>query len=117
MPQNCSSDVIKVIEHVDSILLSNNTAAKQALKNKFGLGALEHDDDFASVLENGPWLWQSDSFYTGYSDFYLWCDTVENVGALYPNSTTVPGAQGVGLEKALDGYAKWVSEYLLPDCK
>lgn len=117
MPQNCSSDVIKVIEHVDSILLGNDTVAKHALKSKFGLGALEHDDDFANVLENGPWLWQSNDFDTGYSDFYVWCDTVENVGPLYPNSTIVPGAEGVGLEKALNGYAKWVTEYLLPDSK
>lgn len=114
MPQNCSSDVIEVIQHVDSILLGNDTVAKQALKEKFGLGALEHDDDFASVLENGPWQWQSNDFYTGYSDFYIWCDAIENVGPLYPNATTVPGAEGVGLEKALNGYAKWVSEYLLP---
>lgn len=117
MPQNCSSDVGKVIAHVDDILLGNNTAAKKALKKKFGLEAIEHDDDFAGVLQNGPWNWQSDDFYTGYTDFFLWCDTVENVGPLYPNSTTVPGPEGVGLEKALDGYVKWISEAFVPDCK
>lgn len=117
MPANCSSDVSKVIDYVDGILLGNDTAAKQALKDKFGLGGVEHDDDFASVLENGPWLWQSDSFYSGYSDFYFWCDSVENVGSLYPNATSVPGEEGVGLEKALEGYAKWTKEYLVPGCK
>ncbi|KUI61468.1 putative serine protease EDA2 [Cytospora mali] len=114
MPQNCSTDVKKVISYVDGILLGNDTSAKQALKEQFGLSGLKHDDDFASVLENGPWLWQSNQFYTGYSSFYAWCDTIENVGSLYPNATTVPGAEGVGLEKALDGYATWVSEYLVP---
>jgi hypothetical protein len=30
-----------------------------------------------SVLENGPWLWQSNSFYTNYSDFFAFCDFIE----------------------------------------
>lgn len=117
MPANCSSDVTKVIDYVDSVLLSNDSDAITALKAKFGLADLAHNDDFASVLENGPWQWQSNQFYTGYSDFYFFCDSVENVGSLFNNATTVPGAEGVGLEKALDGYSKWVSEYLVPDCK
>ncbi|ROW08683.1 hypothetical protein VPNG_06442 [Cytospora leucostoma] len=113
-PKNCTSDVQKVIEYVDGILLGNDTAAKQALKAKFGLEGVEHDDDFASALENGPWQWQGNDFDVGYSDFYFWCDTVENVGALYPDATTIPGEEGVGLEKALEGYAKWFTEYTLP---
>lgn len=117
MPKNCSSDVSKVIEHIDGILLGDDAAAKQALKERFGLGGVEHDADFANVLENGPWEWQSNDFDTGYSEFYLWCDSVENVGQLFPNSTAVPGEEGVGLEKALDGYARWVKEYVLPGCK
>lgn len=117
MPTNCSADVISVIEYVDSVLLSNDTAAKNELKAKFGLEGLEHDDDFASVLENGPWQWQGNSFTTGYSSFYQWCDAVENVGALFPNTSSVPGAEGVGLTKALDGYAKWIREEVVPGCK
>lgn len=117
MPANCSSDVSKVIDYVDSVLLSNDTDAITSLKTKFGLAGVEHNDDFASVLENGPWEWQSNQFYTGYSGFYFFCDSVENVGELFPNATTVPGVEGVGLEKALDGYAKWISEYLVPDSK
>lgn len=46
----------------------------------------------------------------------LFCDSVENVGPLYPNSTVIPGAEGVGLEKALEGYANWVKTELLPGC-
>lgn len=117
MPQNCSTDVIKVIEYMDGILQSNDTAAKQALKAKFGLEGIEHDDDFMSVLENGPWQWQSNDFYTGYSEFYVFCDSVENVGPLFSNATVVPGIEGVGLEKALEGYAKWIKEDVIPGCK
>lgn len=72
-----------------------------------------------SALEWGPWQWQSSQFYSvknsGYNPYYRFCDYVENV---WPNSTNkVPGALGVGLLKALDGYAKWVKEELLPGCK
>lgn len=117
MAANCSKDVSKVIDYVDGILLGNDTDAKQALKDKFGLGDLEHDDDFASVLENGPWEWQSNQFFTGYSEFFVFCDSVENVGPLFPNATSVPGAEGVGVEKALEGYARWVKEDVIPGCK
>lgn len=71
MPANCSADVSAVIEHVDSILQGDDEDAKQALKEKFGLGDIEHDDDFASALENGPWQWQGHDFYSNYSSFCM----------------------------------------------
>lgn len=117
MPKNCSSDVTSVIDYIDNILLSNDTSAKQAIKEKFALGGVQSDADFMAVLEYGPWQWQGIQFYSGYSSFFEFCDSVENVGPLYPNATTIPGEEGVGLEKALEGYAKWVSEYLVPGSK
>lgn len=49
----------------------------------------------------------------GYSPYYRFCDYVENV---WPNSTNpVPGAKGVGLVDALDGYARYVKEEVIPD--
>lgn len=114
MPQNCSTDVIKVIDYMDGVLHSNDTTAKTALKAQFGLEGVEHDDDFMSVLEWGPWEWQSIEFFSGPNGaFFEFCDAVENTGTLY-NSTTVPGAEGVGLEKALSGYAKWIKEEVVP---
>lgn len=113
MPKNCSADVSKVINYVDKILKGDDAAAKQSLKEKFGLGGIVHDDDFASALENGPWNWQGNSFTSGYSGFYQWCDYVENAGPAFPNNT-VPGEEGVGLCKALNGYAKWTKEIMLP---
>ena len=70
-------------------------------------------------MEYGPWTWQSNQFYStkvlGYSPYHQFCDYVENVWA---NSTKrVPGPRGVGVKKALDGYAKWFVEVQLPDCK
>lgn len=69
MPANCSADVSMVIEYIDGILLGDDDEAKQAIKEKFGLGAIEHDDDFASALENGPWQWQGHNFNSNYSEF------------------------------------------------
>ncbi|CAM1508761.1 Fc.00g056090.m01.CDS01 [Cosmosporella sp. VM-42] len=114
-PRNCTKDLIKVIDHIDDILLNGSRKQKQKLKNNFWLGDLE-DADFASALENGPWSWQSTQFYSekvqGYNDYYQFCDYIENV---WPNSTkSVPGPEGVGTSKALEGYAKWAREVLIP---
>lgn len=119
MPQNCSSDVIKVIEYMDGILMSDDTAAKADLKAKFGLGSVEHDDDFMVALESAVWEYQSNDFDVGYSHFWEFCDSVENVGPLYSNATnsSIPGPEGVGLEKALEGYAKFMREVNVPGCK
>ncbi|KAK3291587.1 peptidase S28 [Chaetomium fimeti] len=114
-PKNCSADVNAVINYVDLVLSFGSKKRKQALKDKFLLGDLE-DQDFASALETGPWQWQSTQFYSvdvqGYTPYYRFCDFVENV---WPNSTNkVPGARGVGLTKALEGYAKFVREEVIP---
>ncbi|TVY71366.1 putative extracellular serine carboxypeptidase [Lachnellula suecica] len=106
MPQNCSSDVTLVIDHIDSVLTNGTGDEICALKKSFGLDALEHNDDFASALQNGLWAWQSNEFYTGYSNFYQFCDAVENA---VPGSNTTTSATGVGLEKALAGYANWIN--------
>jgi hypothetical protein len=67
-----------------------------------------------SVLENGPWLWQSNSFYSNYSGFYQFCDAVEGVEA---GAAVTPDANGVGLWKALAGYANFVNTSIVPGCK
>ncbi|KAI0157148.1 peptidase S28 [Hypoxylon sp. FL1284] len=114
-PQNCSSDLNAVIDYVDSVLLKGSPMEKAKLKDMFMLGGIE-DADFAAALENGPWQWQSGQFYSdsisGYNPYYRFCDYVENV---WPNSTNaVPGEEGVGMTKALSGYAKWFTEVALP---
>jgi hypothetical protein len=75
-------------------------------------------DSCHSALEWGPWQWQSTQFYSvtnnGYTPYYRFCDYVENV---WPNSTNeVPGARGVGLTKALHGYAKYIKQEFIPGC-
>ena len=49
----CSDHLVKSISSIDNILINAPSFLKRQLKNLFGLGDLEHDEDFASVLEVG----------------------------------------------------------------
>jgi hypothetical protein len=114
MPQNCSADFSAIIDHVDDVLLTGTADEKVALKDMFGLGALEHDDDAAQSISSTIWLWQSIQFNSGYSQFYQMCDAIE--GANKGNSTkfALESPKGVGLTKALPNYAKWFKTSYLP---
>jgi len=77
------------------------------------------------TLEYGPWSWQSNQFHSintlGFSPYHRFCDYVEGV-YLDTNFTgysqaELPDAKGVGVEKALEGYAQWVVDELLPGRK
>ena len=111
MPKNCSKDVNLVIDYMDNILLNGTAQQQHDLKAKFGLETVEHNDDFMAALENGPWLWQGNQFYQT-TGFYEWCDYVEN--SVNASSSTVAGPNGVGLEKALQGYADWTKNVFVP---
>jgi hypothetical protein len=122
MPKNCSTDVALVIDHMDEVLTTGSAEEVLALKTQFGMQDVKHNDDFMAALENGPWLWQGNQFYRN-TGFFDWCDYIENVhvsqiGNSTSNSTaantTIPGAAGVGLEKALAGYAAWAKADFLP---
>lgn len=113
MPKNCSKDVNLVIEHIDTVLTTGTDDEIHDLKAMFGLETVEHHDDFAAALEWGPWLWQSNQFYTN-GGFFTWCDFIENA-VNETDSSKIPGAEGVGMEKALAGYARWGKEYYFPD--
>ncbi|PVH89666.1 putative serine protease K12H4.7 [Cadophora sp. DSE1049] len=111
MPKNCSKDITAVVEYMDDVFMHGKESEKLALKAQFGLESLDHYDDVMGVLEYGPWLWQSNSFYSNYSGFYQFCDAIENVKA---GAAVTPDANGVGLAKALPAYAKWVNETFIP---
>lgn len=116
MPQNCSTDISLVIDYIDSVF-SNGTADEIAsLKGMFGLSGLEHNDDFGAVILDPLWDWQSISFSNGYNSgpFFHFCDAIENA---VPGSSTTTPATGVGLEKALAGYANYVKTVVVPGCK
>ena len=115
MPKNCSKDVNLVFEHMDKILTTGSDSEIHALKAKFGMEDIVHNDDFGGALEWAPWLWQGNQFYYN-SGFFTWCDFIENaVNETDPSK--IPGAEGVGLEKALDGFAKWSLWYFPGWCQ
>jgi hypothetical protein len=119
MPKNCSTDLILVVHHIDSVLSSGTASEVKSLKAKFGLEDLEYNDDFAAALATPPRLFADVQFFddAGAFDF---CDAIEygefiNGSSNWPGSTPVPGAEGVGLEKALAGYANFFNTNWLPD--
>ncbi|CAL3969226.1 unnamed protein product [Diplocarpon coronariae] len=115
MPKNCSKDVTAVVEYMDDVFQHGTESEKVALKTQFGLQDLDHYDDVMSILEWGPWLWQSNTFYSEYSEFYKFCDAIEGVEA---GAAITPDENGIGLAKALPNYAKWVNEVQIPgSCK
>jgi len=47
MPQNCSTDLLRISKHVDEVLGRKNRTEIHHLKDMFGLAEVEYDDDFA----------------------------------------------------------------------
>ncbi|KAJ4411335.1 hypothetical protein N0V82_009024 [Gnomoniopsis sp. IMI 355080] len=91
MPQNCSADMSRIADHVDSVANSGNTTAMKELQGMFALQDLAHADDFAEQV-----------------------DTAGNGTNVAVPGATVPGSDGVGLEKALANYANWYKAESLP---
>ncbi|KAK1589929.1 serine carboxypeptidase S28 [Colletotrichum navitas] len=116
MPKNCSRDFERIIDHVDTVLNNGTKDEIYALKEKFLMQDLAHDDDFASALSSHLGSnWQSIQQYSGYSDFYEMCDTVEGVAGNVTGNSTAPGPDGVGLSKALDNFAAWWRANMITD--
>ena len=47
----CSEHIVNSINTIDDVLHNYSSFFKRQMKNLFGLGDLEHDEDFASILE------------------------------------------------------------------
>ncbi|KAI1052670.1 hypothetical protein LB507_009778 [Fusarium sp. FIESC RH6] len=111
MPKNCTTDVGKVIEYLDDIMLHGSEDEIQKIKEAFGASDLEHNDDFMNLLTYGPLSFQGASLRI--HDTWQFCDYVENAVDTTDKSK-LPSAEGVGLEKALAGYARWTKEIWIP---
>jgi len=108
MPQNCSADVEAVITHVDQVLSNGTASQKSDVKNLFGIGDVDHDDDAAGALRNNLWDWQSLAPDVGPgSQFFNFCDALE-----VKDGVSAP-AQGWGLDHALNAWGDyWKTTYL-----
>jgi hypothetical protein len=96
---------------MDHILATGTPLDKHKLKARFGLEEVKHDDDFMYYIGMlGPGTWQSQNLAADllYMDF---CNHVEN-SVHVKDPTKLPGPEGVGLDKAMDGYSKYVQTQL-----
>lgn len=50
MAKNCSADVSRVVDYVDQVSKYGTKAQQKKLQTLFGLGDLEHYDDFAAYV-------------------------------------------------------------------
>lgn len=55
----CSANLQKAIGVIDGILATKNRPAIKILKSLFGVGDLEHDEDFASLISSPLGMWQA----------------------------------------------------------
>lgn len=120
MPANCSKDVSLVIDHMDQVWANGTTEEIENLKSMFKMHGLE-PSDIGAALAVAPGQWQEKEFFTGYDDFDKWCDYIENAVTTSSNGTTLyptkftAGPEGVGLQRALQGYATWFTTLVLPN--
>ncbi|CAE6424059.1 unnamed protein product [Rhizoctonia solani] len=110
MPKNCSADVQKVVNYVDTTFTFGTRTQIQKLKETLGMGNMSHVDDVAGALRNPLWYWQS--LQTGQSDqsFYKFCDALE-----VKNGVSA-GPNGWGLEHALAAYGEYMKGYIVGTC-
>ncbi|PCH40119.1 peptidase S28 [Wolfiporia cocos MD-104 SS10] len=122
----CSSNIQRAIETVDTILSVPHL--RIALKQLFGLGELEHDDDFASLLESPMGYWQGKNWdptvgSTGFEEFCealskpLLGSEIQETATTYNVETdmlTLPG--GLNVPLVVYNYARYIKEKFVSRC-
>jgi hypothetical protein len=128
-PQDCIASINGIVEKMDTLINSNNSAAIQQLKETFGLSAVEDIRDFAQTIAfpiGGPFIYPTYSWQEinwnpakGHEDFFNFCRNVTNVDAP-ANITKVDYelAKYTNNErwKNLGNYAAYIKRVVLPLC-
>ncbi|KAF8965115.1 serine carboxypeptidase S28-domain-containing protein [Flammula alnicola] len=124
----CADHLVNSINTIDDVLIGGNKFFKNQLKKLFGLGDLEHDEDFVSVLESplGSWqakCWDPEVGSTGFDDF---CDFLDKpFGRVTTAALDLPFGHedrkvfledGLALDIAIINYGKWVKEHVVTRC-
>jgi hypothetical protein len=73
MAKNCSKDISLVIDYMDNILTTGSRDEQHALKARFSMQDVAHNDDFMNALAHGPYLWLGTQFSYG-TGFFTFCD-------------------------------------------
>ncbi|EUC29559.1 hypothetical protein COCCADRAFT_106222 [Bipolaris zeicola 26-R-13] len=128
-PSDCISRIISIIDKMDALIESGNTAAIQQLKDIFGLGSLSSLQDFASTIAfplGGPIsyptnTWQELNWFPrdGSDDFWHFCSNITN-----PNPPASQLATDTALSAHSNGepwtglgnYAAYIKTVVLPLC-
>lgn len=107
LPQNCTTDFARIVSHVDDVLANGTDQQKKDLKSQLANDSTLTDVGLAEFMTGWMGNWQNQQLYSGYTKPFKTCDYIEN---RYPGSKTTknPGADGVGLQKALAGWSKAV---------
>ena len=129
IPQNCSSDIVSVINYIDSVFQEGSATEIWAMQQNFGLGDIKHPDDFANTRASSQLLpqcallncsrfphalpvmsnagissWQSD-----HAPAFEFCDMLE-----VDNGKVAP-ASGWGLHHTLQAWGKYWNQTVYPD--
>ncbi|ODA79174.1 hypothetical protein RJ55_04766 [Drechmeria coniospora] len=123
LPRNCSADMKQVMAHIDDVFTTGTNESRQEIKTRFGFGDLKHDDDFLAALAETLPAWQAGQFFHGDMGVTRMCNYVENIWPADGNGTghfgtataEIPGKEGVGGKKAMDGLSKWYRELAIPE--
>ncbi|KAI0291929.1 peptidase S28 [Multifurca ochricompacta] len=109
----CSSNLVNSITTIDSLLKIG--PVRRSLKNLFGLGELESDQDFVSVLRYPLGWWQSRNWdpAVGSTNFDQFCATL-NGDSDTARTVLLPG--GLNVNVAVLNYAKWIRENVVTLC-
>lgn len=86
-PSDCIATQRTLVDLMDRILVGkNHTDLPAKLKTAFGLQNVTHNDDFAQILVNGIYAWQSLNWdpAVGDNEFYRYCDNITSTELLYP---------------------------------
>jgi hypothetical protein len=128
-PGDCTASINGIIDKLDYLIATGQTAAVQQFKEIFGLGALEDIRDFAMTIAfpiGGPMNYPTNTWQeiiwsptAGSPDFFNFCNNVTNADAP-ANITAVDYALANYTHGKpwfnLGNYANYVKQTLLPLC-
>jgi hypothetical protein len=97
---SCINDLAEIVAYVDGVLMDSSDLVKaQQLKELFGLGGVNHNDDFMRELMLPVLSWSEFRFSHERTDWDDLCDAVTN--------HSVPSSKGNSPPQALDAFARY----------
>lgn len=122
----CSARLQTAIKTIDRLLSHSST--EKTIKKLFGVPDLEHNDDFASLLQAPLEAWQGKVWdpEVGSTQFDEFCKTLNDAWGLPVASASelpyehpdrlVPLAEGLAVDLSIFKYASWIKEKIVSQC-